>query len=404
MQAIMLIEFKGFSQIPDVLSKDMSHIGVTSDRTRSSIIYLINNLIDGLSLNIRPLNNKLIGDTWCLTFKSIEEGVLFGCNLLRSIFKLVHEKALFYLKPTIALNYGNPKFHKTSFLDSDSIAAYRIADSGKPFNFYIVDKAIPLAQRRSDFIMRHLANDIKLPIDKEVLILDWLNYSPNDANIIISEFFIPTLLLDSEIIYTRNKLEAIQAIRQQQNSSRSIAAFGGPVPLEDTDYSNYIGDVLQSLKNDRNQNWTLCSYLPLNEPIDSFSWLEFCRKLSLKYPSRFSFTAFSIPAGQLRPISYHIYDNHTIHIALRSYSPSTGLQVLGSSIIFGSQEVARRFESEFTSTLTRVGPLDNTKYIQLFRKFSSQLKQKDLSEVNETIDLLLNKTSQFDRVIPQERI
>lgn len=208
-------------------------------------------------------------------------------------------------------------------------------------------------------------------------------------NIIITDIFIPRLLLDSEIIYTKNKLEAIQAIRQQQNSSKSIAAFGGPVPLEDSDYSDYLDDVLQSLKSDRNQNWTLCSYLPLNEPIESYSWLEFCRKLSLKYPSRFSFTAFSIPGGQLRPISYHIYDNHTIHIALRSYSPSTGTQVLGSSIIFGSPEIAKRFESEFTSTLTRIGPLDNTKYIQLFTEISSQLKQKDLREVSETIDSLL---------------
>lgn len=177
MQAILLMEFKGFTQIHEVLSRDMSDVGVTPDRTRSAVINLINNLIDSLSVKIRPLNNKLIGDTWCLTFRSVEEGVLFGCNLLGSIIKLVHEKGLFYLKPTIALNYGDPKFHGTSFLDDDSIATYRVADSGKPFNFYIVDKAIPLAKRRADFIMRPLISDLKLSNNKEILILDWHKYN-----------------------------------------------------------------------------------------------------------------------------------------------------------------------------------------------------------------------------------
>ena len=59
---------------------------------------------------------------------------------------------------------------------------------------------------------------------------------------------LPTLLLESEVIYSRSALEAIGNILRQQMTAHTVSAFGGPVPLDVPFYRTYIRDTLACLK------------------------------------------------------------------------------------------------------------------------------------------------------------
>jgi hypothetical protein len=146
--SIVIVELKGFSAMATILAKDVDVIGVTPERVRASIIETVNRIVDesmtGLMLGKRAL---LGGDTWGFTFQDVEEAVLFGSRALKTIQRMSTEKGFFYIKPSVAITVGDPKFQDDKFLDDDSIKAYRFADRGRPFNFYVTEEAIDLVNR-----------------------------------------------------------------------------------------------------------------------------------------------------------------------------------------------------------------------------------------------------------------
>jgi hypothetical protein len=191
-------------------------------------------------------------------------------------------------------------------------------------------------------------------------------------------------LLDSEVIYSRSASEAIDNIVRQQATSKAICAFGGPVPLDVPFYQSYMRDTLASLKQSGGPKFSLVSYIPQNEPATSYTWLELCRRLSIRYSDRFSFCAFQIPDGQLRPFSFQIFDQLTVHLGLRSYSMQSGTPTMSSAIMIRNRNIAERFYGEFVENYRQIGMMDDKRHGEILASLSgltSALKRECMDRV-----------------------
>src|SRR5207253_47390 len=112
-------------------------------------------------------------------------------------------------------------------------------------------------------------------------------------------------------------------------------------------YRAYLRNSIALVQEPAGPSFAILSYIPLNEPESSFTWLELCRRLSIQHHTRFSFRAFAIPEGQLRPFSFQVFDDDSVHLGLRSYSPQKGTPTMSSAVMFRNREIAARFKGEF---------------------------------------------------------
>jgi hypothetical protein len=225
-----------------------------------------------------------------------------------------------------------------------------------PFHFYIHASARHALPGVSWFKLR--PDDAGALQHLGASIADWQESHPPDLvgyeNLNIS---LPTLLLDSEVIYSRTATEAIANVLRQQDTSANVCAFGGPVPLDVPFYRSYVRETIACLKRDNGPKFSILSYIPQNESSTSYAWLELCRRLSIQYSDRFAFSAFSIPEGQLRPFSFQIFDQTTIHLGLRSYSMQSGTPTMSSAIMIRNRNIAERFYGEYVENYRKVGSI-----------------------------------------------
>lgn len=133
---------------------------------------------------------------------------------------------------------------------------------------------------------------------------------------------------------------------------------------------------------------TVLNYLPKDEAEVSYVWLELCRRLQARFPTRFAHKAFVIPAGQLRPFSYHVYDTRFVHIGLRSYSPARGTPTLSAAIMLSNENIARRFTDEFLENYRSVRPLHGSGYAAVLAELlgnasDRRLEQRVITEVDD---------------------
>jgi hypothetical protein len=268
----------------------------------------------------------------------------------------VTDKGLFFIKPSIALALGEPKLSDGRFLDDESIGAYRLADSGRPFHFYVHPNACQAVSAVSWFRLKpDIPSDPQKP---QASIAAWQECLPLDiAEEEAIEVSLPTLLLDSEVIYSRSASEAITNIVRQQATSQNVCAFGGPVPLDVPYYKSYLRETLACLKRTDGPKFSILSYIPQNEPAASFAWLELCRRLAIRYSDRFAFSAFAIPEGQLRPFSFQIFDQTTVHLGLRAYSMQSGTPTMSSAIMIRNRNIAERFYGEYVENYRKIGAI-----------------------------------------------
>ncbi len=354
---IMIIELKGFAAMAEPLARDMDVLGITSERVRGAGIHMMNQILAEVRRDFSCSQVVHIGgDTWFLAFEELETAIAFGSAFLRIVASLTREKGVYFLKPSVAVGIGQPRLQGDRFLDDTSIATYRIADSGKPFTFYLIGEAIANGKRLSWVSYKQPPLDHQGP---PISLIDWLvTANPKSKQPTAPALSLPTLLLDSEVIYSQSAREAVDNILRQQARSRAVFAFGGPVPLEIPYYRDYLRATLALLREEQGPVFTILSYIPANEPDSSFAWLELCRRLVLQFPSRLSFAAFAIPEGQLRPFSYQVFDDNTVHVGLRSYSPQKGTPTMSGAIMFRNSKIAGRFKDEFLENWRRIGPLN----------------------------------------------
>ncbi|MBN2466841.1 MAG: hypothetical protein JXD19_01710 [Deltaproteobacteria bacterium] len=387
MAAIIVLEMRGFADLASQLARDLDIIGASPARVRAAMIQIVTDTI-ALCKQKSPFMKMLHlgGDSWYFTFEDIEPAIRFACLFLTRIIRLVNENGLFYLKPSLALNIGEPTFDGERFLDDISIKTYRAADSGYPFRLCVLGKAIDYASK-INWVQFKPTPDSQ---PKELQCIDWQNSSPpidNDA----ADFpmRLPTLLLDSEVIYSDSTNEAVANIIRQQERAQSVFAFGGPVPYDSPIYRNYIRSTIAVLKNNPACKWTVLSYLPQNDPLYTYTWLELCRRFSLMFSDRYAFACLIVPEGQLIPFSYHIYDETTVHIGLRSFSPQRGTPSMSSAIVFRNSRIASHFKEEFLEKWRQVGPLSPDAFTDIFQKLKDitpEIKKSALDAVDEMFE------------------
>jgi|GEM_PF-3028371 hypothetical protein len=382
--SFIVIELKGFTQLAVELSKRMDQIGLTSERVRGAGIEIIEHIFKIVNKKIPFVYKKQIGaDTWIIKFNDLEDAIKFGYHVFSLLLKNINENGIFFLKPSIAINTGEPRFKDEKFIDDKSIRTYRVADSGEPFTFYILDDAINYSKQYSWVKIKEIDQD------KSIQSINWFDIKDIDVKpLIATKFVLPTLLLDSEIIYSNTPVEAINNILHQQESAHSIFTFGGPVPIDPPYYKKYLKNSIKLIKNKTDCTWVVLSYIPLNEPLLGLTWLELCKRLSVQYPQRFTFAAFLIPEGQLRPFSYHIYNESIVQIGLRSFSPQHGVSIMNAAIMIRNEKIANRFKNEFQENLRKIGPMNDGNYAKITDEIKG-VNQYIKKKAFETVDKLL---------------
>lgn len=367
---ILMMEFKGFTQMATQMAYDMDTTGITPERIRGSGLSIVREVVEAAKEAAVPSNFAHIGgDTWAFEFRRIEDAVIFGRSLLRNFLKLATEQAVFFLKPSIALNMGQPKWQDDRFLDDISIQTYTVADNGRPFHFYVLGRAVEPVEKIE--WVRFTSSGDDRPHEGEMRILDWQAMTPPmEKGEGVSRLFLPSLLLDNEVFYANTPKEAVQNIIRHQSRAHSVIVFGGPVPYDIPMYREYLRATFALLRSGWPCQWTVFSYLPVYEARYSFAWLEIGRWLSKTFPRAFAFTAFVIPEDQPRPFSFHIYDDEIIHIGLRSFSPQRGAPTMNSAIMFRNGRISSLFKEEFLENWRRIGPLNREMHKNLLSQFA----------------------------------
>ena len=388
MKAIIVIDLQGFKKMADDLSFRMDHIGINSERIRAVTTEIVEQIIKETNTFIAPQRNEYIGgDSWAIVLHNPEDGIKYGCLLLRRFASAVSNQGLFHLKPSIAINIGNPVFKDGKFIDNASVEAYQLADKGYPFTFYIA----PSAQ---DHISQLENVPINPPTDiadnKKVLktySIDWQNFRIDGIVLNDSHFEIPCLLLDSDTYYAATDRDAISLLLRYQNSSReTIHIFGGPVPTSTAFYEDYLRQTVQTIFQRHDLHWTIMSYISVDDPLMSYIWLELLRSIKSKIPHRLSFSAFTITKQQLRPFSFFVFDKSIVHVGLRQYSSRSGTPVMSSSIMLNNKVIAERFYTEFMENWRIIGELDDKgfdKVLSSLKGVTEEIKNIAHKKVNE---------------------
>lgn len=388
MDAIFFMEFKGFTAMATSLARDAGIIGLTADRVRASGITVVDSVLSQASLSAHPTKAEhLGGDTWALVFGSLEDAVTFGCAVLRGFQKLVTQNAVFFLKPSLSIGLGNPKWKNGRPLDDISIATYTVADKGMPFDLVLVGDAIPGSLQYQWVIQgpeTQIAN-VAFPLKK----VDWQTTLPpklqQTPDISVS---IPPLLLDSDIIFSPSTRDAIGQLSYQQAVAHEVMAFGGPIPHDITEYLSYLRDAVLRLKSNEGFSLTTLTYIPRSEAKYGYVWLELARRVRAEYPKYFAPAVFVLPEDQLRPLSFHIYDQDIVHLGLRSFVPQRGVETMNASFLFRNRIIADRFRAEFNANWQRIGVLDDLSFYRLLQELPP-LSASDKKEVMDSVNEIL---------------
>jgi hypothetical protein len=385
MQTILIIEFKGFSKISTELSSRMNEVEVTPERVRAAVILLTEEILKK-SLNNVPHNNQFLigGDTFVILFDNLEIALKSATQILGEFYKSVAKQGYFYLKPCICIGSGNIKISGERFLDDVSISTYRVADKGQPFTLWIQGKQTYEQLVKLDYKYNEVTIDVPSKVNPEKIDpdvslepktftlyqIDWKTNIDKTKLDIISDFSLPELLLDNELIFCKTPKDSVRKIIEYQNEAKSIYAFGGPIPIDIAFYNDYLKETIKLVKKDKDKKWTVISYLTLEDKSSSYYWLELARRLTRKYSDKYNFTAYTINQDTLIPFSYQIFDNTYTHVGLRSYSLEVGKSTMNGSIIFKNNKIAERYKQEFTESYRILGKFTDAKFSELLQKIN----------------------------------
>lgn len=388
MKTIAVMELKGFTRIADSLAMKMEHIGLTPERVRASIVEILTKIIKKTN-DIQRCNQWFYvgGDTWFFVFDDLSEGVRFSSILLGTLFNAISNKGLFYIKPSIAINVGNPQIQNGRFLDGDSILAYRIADKGMPYKLALVNNAV-IQSVQYDWI-EFSGKEEKIE-DKEIgeytiRYINWQDLTTKcKLDVIMPDFDLPSLLLDGEVLFSENTQDAMYNLISQQKNSSSVFAFGGAVDIQQQMYMDYVKCIIAQAMYQSDFHISIMNYLPMERPRLCYIWLETCMALSELLKDKSICKLFVLPKESIRPISYHVFDTETVFLGLRSYSIQRGISTMSSSIMLRNRKIALKFENEFVESWREIETLDT----KCYSNFRAKLNNIDQETVNVARDLV----------------
>jgi len=385
--ALIVMEFKGFTAMATSLSRDTDSIGITPDRVRAAGINLTRESVAKASVAAHPTRVEHIGgDTWVLEFSSLETSLIFGVVILNMFAEVAKRHAVFFLKPSLALVWGNAKWKDGRPVDDTTISAYSVADKGKPYNFFVIGDTIAMTKQYP--WVQPGSPWCDPPVTQRVLAIDWINSHPPITIPEIDHISLPALLLDAEILFSDTAEEALQNIIREQSLAKDVCAFGGPAPFDVACYREYISNTLTLIATGHTR-FSVLACLPLSQPRYSYAWLELGLRVSVRFPAGFAFAAFTVPQEQVRPISYHVYDSKLLHIGLRSFIPQRDTHAMTAGLMLRNTRVAQRFQSEFTDDWKAIGSMTE----QSFGKLSGELGsigKEEKRQIAEAIDTLIS--------------
>jgi len=194
-KAIVFLELKGFSAMATQLARDMESIGFTPARVRAAGIHIVRTTLDHIQLQFPPEQQlHLGGDTWFFSYAKLEHAAIFSVGLLRAILDLATSRGIFFLKPSMAIGWGTPQLLGERVLDDESIHTYKTADTGMPFTLKLVGEARQLSASLTWLL-------VSSPREEDAPLVDWQSSITPGAQALHTEVAVPSLLLDSEIIY-----------------------------------------------------------------------------------------------------------------------------------------------------------------------------------------------------------
>jgi hypothetical protein len=380
MQAILAIELKGFTLIADSLALKMENLELTPERVRVSTIEIIKNLLD--SLNKKYIYNEshyIGGDTFFVTFSDLEISLKYASDFLHLCKDLVLEKGLYYIKPNLCIGWGDIKTEGARFYDNTSINSYRVADKVPPYSLWLTGSdTIKEFKKLNKYIIKSEKDEITVE-------LEWANIVSDTS--FVPDIKIPTLLLENEIVFSNSASDSLSKITAFQKEAKIIYAFGGPIPFENAERSDYLKNVIADIKAEE-KKWVVISYLENKDVASGYYWLELARRLQNLHPNQYSFTAYIIPEKTLIPFSYQIFDTKVVHLGLRSYSIEQDKATMSAAILFKSKRIAERYKDEFTENYRQLKKFNDKDFARLISEFG-QINPLVIKECNRVVDLLL---------------
>lgn len=354
--AILVAELKGFSALASELARRVEGIGITPERIRNAARTHIANAIIAAetSTDLIPLQSMRIGgDTWYFTFLTVDDAVTFGAVFLSAILELSITGGLYYLKPSVAVNYGFPRLSGDSFLDDDSINAYRTADQGEPFCFSVLP---PAEARLSDDIKKYIT---KVEKNGSISIeFDWRNLCAEMVPTgITASLHISALLTDNDVVHFSSNREVVHQITIQQRRASAIRVFGGAIPCEDEEYLHYAKAAVKLIRT-KEVECVVQNYFNSKPSPSNYAWLRACERLAREYPKRFAYSAYKLPDDVVRPIAYHLYDD-TVFLFLRRYNEIRDSVSMAGSILIRNAKLSQQLREHF---------VEGVKLLRHFRK------------------------------------
>jgi hypothetical protein len=367
-QVILVAEMKGFAKMATALAMRVEEIGITPERVRSAARTLIKNAITAATSvsQITPLEAKRIGgDTWYFTFASTQEGALFGSVFLAAVLDIVMTGGVYYLKPSLAMNYGHPRLSGDSFLDDESIAAYRMADSGEPFRLVI----LPAAEAEVRSIAPTLLSSVQSG-DEQVTILDWRKFAhgrvePNSA---AAGLHISSLLTDNDVVHFSTNADVLRQVIREQDSASLVRVFGGAMPCEDPDYTEYTRAAIRIVQSHKAE-CVVQNYFTPYPSISNYVWLRTCGRLVRQHPKHFAYSAFMLPDDAVRPIAFHLYDE-VVMLFLRRYNEMRDTVSMAGSILVRNAQLAQRLREHFVEGVKTAGRFNQAEFDEFESRFS----------------------------------
>jgi hypothetical protein len=382
-RALLVIEFKGFTEMATVLAEGAASAGVTPELVRASGIEIVDQVLTCARAASLPLQMKHIGgDSWFLEFEDLEEAVRFGVTFLHRLSAMT-KSGIFFLKPSLAIGVGVTKWKGGRPIDNTSITGYKIADKGDPFRLIVFGPEAAVVKSWT-----------------WVTTEDWQSRDSAGASILwqyagIEEqadpgrpLDLPATLIDGEMLYVTNTEDTIRSIVKRQAQSTEVYAFGGPIPLTGH-YRQYLLETVRLLRSPWKGRITLLTYLIAKEALVARCWIELCRQLTALHPDKLSFAAYLLPKGHPRPTAFHLYDD-LVYFGLRSYHPHLKRSTMSGGVMFRHSRIASHFRDDFLEKWREVGPSTEKSLLSLSRRLSTT-SPPDAQSVSRSVEGLLKE-------------
>jgi len=392
MHYIVIMELRGFAEISESLSRELERIDVSSADVRSSIISILSGIIDQIKENgenaTPQFSNLLGGDTWGFVFDDFNNSLNFCCKILATLYKNLHIKGLFFIKPAISIScIQKISIKDEKLLDDGYINAYKLADKGHSYTLYFHESLF------DDSSAKQYCNGEYIKNENGRNIFNWQKHS-TELNIISDiKVSIYDIIFDENIMYLDNIEKSVDNFIELQTKSKNISIVGGVIDYTQEHFHEYLKSII-SLFHNKQVQCTVINFIRSEMDIEKvYIVVSIFKRLMDMYPNKLAYSLYKIPSSLPIPTSYHIYDNKYIQFPMRRYVPQRGSMNAVSSFMIKSDKICSYYFNEIMENFKKLGKLDNYHY-ELFVQ-NLNLDGKKIISCDKIIEQYLQKERSY---------